>query len=433
MVPQRPPAPGTVVVMLSSASGDSLRPTSLKLGDSRLTLAGEVPRAPEMRRVGQLSLDPGTYSLQLDDVSLPGAVRVVSRQVEPVLLAVADGRIGPGGVYAGSEDLNLGLSELGGGLTALPDFRLTDQDGAPLVAASLLGRDTVIAAFHTTCRETCPLYTGLLAQLRKSAPEVRLVEVTTDPATDTPAVLTEYRQRVGADWTFATGTADQVAEFWAPFGVSLAVGDSHSSALALVDAHGYIRATFAGVPDVGGRLPSSLESQLSPAGRQLLAGHGEGWGAPAVLASLRTLARGSAPLEGGGLAPGFALPTTDGRSLSLEELRGRPVVINFWYAGCPPCQQEMPLLQRAADQHPDVAVLLVNYRDAAATARDFARRRQIRAPVLLDQDGRVAASYRVSGFPTTVFVRADGTESGRQPGALTDSALSANLSNLGAG
>ena len=339
MGPQRPPAAGTVVVMLSSASGDSLRPTSLRLGGSRLALAGEVPRAPQMRRVGQLSLDPGTYPLQLDGVSLPGAVRVVSGQVEPVLLAVADGRIGVGGVYAGSDDLNLGLSELGGGLTALPDFRLTDQDGAPLVAASLLGRDTVIAAFHTTCRETCPLYTGLLAQLRKRAPEVRLVEVTTDPATDTPAVL----------------------------------------------------------------------------------------------ASLRTLARASAPAGGGGPAPSFDLPTTDGRSLSLEELRGRPVVINFWYAGCPPCQQEMPLLQRAADQHPGVAVLLVNYRDAAGTARDFARRRQIRAPVLLDEDGRVAASYRVSGFPTTVFVRADGTEEGRQPGALTDSALSANLSNLGAG
>src|ERR671933_2680580 len=104
-----------------------------------------------------------------------------------------------------------------------------------------------------------------------------------------------------------------MAEFWAPFGVSLAVGDSHSSALALVDAHGYIRATFAGVPDVGGRLPSSLESQLSPAGRQLLAGHGEGWGAPAVLASLRTLAAATSQAPSGGQAPGFSLRTADGR------------------------------------------------------------------------------------------------------------------------
>lgn len=37
-------------------------------------------------------------------------------------------------------------------------------------------------------------------------------------------------------------------------------------------------------------------------------------------------------------------------------------MLNFWYAGCPPCQQEMPLLQRAADQHPNVTMLLINHR-----------------------------------------------------------------------
>jgi len=93
------------------------------------------------------------------------------------------------------------------------DFKLTDQDGAPLTRESLLGRDTVIAAFHTTCHETCPLYTGLMFELRKNAPEARLLEVTTDPATDTPAVMAAYRQRIGADWTFATGSLDAITEF----------------------------------------------------------------------------------------------------------------------------------------------------------------------------------------------------------------------------
>jgi cytochrome oxidase Cu insertion factor (SCO1/SenC/PrrC family) len=340
--------------------------------------------------------------------------------------------VGAGGVYAGARDLNLGLSELGGQLTRLGDFQLADHTGATVTADSFLGRDTVIAAFHTTCRETCPLYTGLLFQLRKSAAAVRLVEVTTDPATDTPAALAAYRARIGADWTFATGTAQQVTEFWAPFGVSVATGDSHTSALALVDSHGFIRAGFTGVPDVGGRLPGALEGQLDPAGRQLLAGHGEGWGAPAVLESLRTisLAAGSQPARGP--APAFSLQTPDGRAVSLEEFRGRPVVLNFWYAGCPPCQQEMPLLQRTAAQHPDVTVLLLNYRDSAATARGFLAARGVTQTVLLDQDGRVAAAYRVAGFPTTVFVKPDGTEQSRHPGPLTTEILSANISDLGA-
>ncbi len=382
--------------------------------------------------MARLSLDPGSYALQVGGLSLPDGLSVRSNQVVPVLLAVSGGRIGAGGVYSGTQSLNLGLSELAGQLTRLGDFQLTDHTGAAITAGSFLGRDTVIAAFHTTCRETCPLYTGLLFQLRKSAPAVRLVEVTTDPVADTPAALAEYRARIGADWTFATGRPDQVTEFWAPFGVSLATGDSHTSALALVDSHGFVRAGFTGVPDVGGRLPGALETQLDPAGRQLLDGHGQGWGAPAVLESLRTISLAGSSQPSGGQAPGFSLRTLDGRTVSLEEFRGRPVVVNFWYAGCPPCQQEMPLLQRTAAQHPGVTVLLLDYRDSAATARSFLDARGITQTALLDQDGQVAAAYRVAGFPTTVFIKPDGTEQSRHPGPLTPEILSANLSDLGA-
>src|SRR5207237_6537732 len=141
---------------------------------------------------------------------------------------------------------------------------------------------------------------GLMFELRKAAPEARLVEVTTDPGTDTPAVLAAYRQRIGADWTFATGSPDAIASFWAPFGVQPATGDSHTSALVLVDAHGYIRTGYVGVPAVG-QLPAALNAQLDAPGRQLLAGHGEGWGAPQVLESLRTLA--GSPSTTGGRAP----------------------------------------------------------------------------------------------------------------------------------
>jgi cytochrome oxidase Cu insertion factor (SCO1/SenC/PrrC family) len=408
--PARPLAPGTAVVVLSSASGEELQPTSLMIGSHRLSLSGPVPRSPDVRTAARLSLDSGSYQLLVDGFSLTEKLVVRSDQVQPVLMAVVGGKVGPGGVYAGTQNLNLGLSELGGQLTRLPGFHLTDQGGAPLTADALLGRDTVIAAFHTTCRETCPLYTGLLFQLRKSAPQVRLVEVTTDPATDTPDALAAYRSRIGADWTLATGSPNEIAEFWAPFGVSIATGDSHTSALALVDSHGYIRAGFTGVPDLGGRLPSALEGQLDPAGRKLLAGRGDGWGAPAD----------------------FSLRSLDGRTVSLDQFRGRPLILNFWYAGCPPCQQEMPLLQRTAERNPGVTLLLVNYRDSPDAARGFVAARGIKSPVLLDQDGRTAAAYRVAGFPTTVFVRPDGTEQARHPGPLTEGVLAANVSDLSA-
>jgi cytochrome c biogenesis protein CcmG/thiol:disulfide interchange protein DsbE len=432
LAPARPAASGTAVVVLSSGSAGTLGPTDVSIGGRKLSVSGEVPKAPDVRTVARLTLDPGSYPLQVDGFSAPSRLSISPNQVQPLLLAVSGGSVGPGGVYAGTQDLNLGLSELGGQLTRLGGFELTDQRGAALTADSLLGRDTVIAAFHTTCRETCPLYTGLLFQLRKSAPAVRLVEVTTDPATDTPATLAAYESRIGADWTFATGTTDQIEEFWGPFGVSIATGDSHTSALALVDSHGFIRAGFTGVPDVGGNLPGALETQLDVAGRQLLASHGEGWGAPAVLESLRTLSMSFSQTTGG-QAPAFSLRTLDGRTVSLQELRGHPVMLNFWYAGCPPCQQEMPLIQRTASQHPDVTVLLVNYRDSAETARGFLAAHGITQTALLDQDGQVAAAYRVAGFPTTVFIKPDGTEQSLHPGPLTEAVLSLNISDLGAG
>jgi thiol-disulfide isomerase/thioredoxin len=119
--------------------------------------------------------------------------------------------------------------------------------------------------------------------------------------------------------------------------------------------------------------------------------------------------------------------------MSLEETRGRPVILNFWYAACPPCQQEMPLLQGFADSHPDVVLLLVDHQDGAATAAGFAASRHVHAPVLLDQDGRVTAAYRVWGFPTSVFLRPDGTEASRVPRALTEQELAAHMANLGGG
>ena len=427
----RPVAPGTVAVVLASSGGDRLDPVRVEVGTAAASVGGEAPGAPDSRTAARLTLPPGTYRVRVAGSALPAAVSIRSDATEVVMLAVRQGRVVPGGVYVGVENVNLGLQELSGRLRPLFDFHLVDQDGRPFDRNALLGRDTVIAAFHTSCQETCPLYTGLLLQLRKSAPDVRLVEVTTDPATDTLATLAGYRAAIGADWTFATGQADDLAAFWAPFGVTLSTGDTHTSALALVDRYGFIRGAYTGVPDVGGRLPAALEQHLNADGRRLLAGHGEGWGAPQVLDSLRTLAA-AARTTIGGQAPTFSLGALDGRRISLEQYRGRPLILNFWWSGCPPCQRELPLLQRYADAHPGVSLLLVDPVDGVDPARSFVASLHLRATVLLDPGGRVAAGYHVAGYPSTFFVGADGGIVSAYPGELSQAILDAHLSNLGA-
>jgi len=285
--------------------------------------------------------------------------------------------------------------------------------------------------FHTSCHETCPLYTALFLQLsRQMPPSVSLVEVTTDPGVDTPAALTTYAKQVGANWTFATGTSDQLAAFWKPFDVELASGDTHTSTLALVDRHGYVRLVYRGVPKVGNSVPPSVVNSLSAKGLMELASGGDGWGAPDVLRALTTIAGPEKSLEvAGGKAPGFVLTSTSGGTASLADYAGKPLVINFWATYCPPCKAEMPLLQK--DVGPSGArLVLINEGDGRDATRSFLGALGIQQAALLDSDLSAGRAYSVSALPMTVFIRSDGTIDRRQIGQLDERVLAAELSNL---
>src|SRR5260370_36962957 len=118
------------------------------------------------------------------------------------------------------------------------------------------GTDIVTDAFNTNCHETCPLYAALFFEIERHMPAgVILAEVTTDPATDTPATLSAYARRIGGPWTFATGTPDALAAFRKPFGVQLPGGDVHTSTLALADRDGYARLATPGGPRGGAIIP----------------------------------------------------------------------------------------------------------------------------------------------------------------------------------
>ena len=247
-IPRLQPSTGTLLVIGAGRSATSLPTTTIELhGSAGWTalgqVSGEVPAAPAQRELLALPVAVGAYDgvrLGAEEASLP--VVVTAGQVEPILLGIDSGKLIAGAAYAGNDQVNLGLGELSGRFVPMPAFNLKDQHGNAFDSQTTAGTDLVIAAFHTTCHETCPLYTALFFQLQKQLPPgVLLAEVTTDPATDTPAALDEYGRRIGAGWTFATGSPDALAAFWKPFGVELASGDSHVSTLALVDRHGYVR------------------------------------------------------------------------------------------------------------------------------------------------------------------------------------------------
>ncbi len=438
MVPRLQPATGTLLVAVSGRTAGTLPTSPLMIhGGSGWvalgTISGAVPAAPQELEVTQVPLAAGGYDGvrvggDLQDVS----VTIAAGQVEPLLLGIESGSLIPGAAYAGNDELNLGLGELSGKFVAMPSYDLVDQAGHGFNPSTTSGKDLVIAAFHTTCHETCPLYTALFFQIEKHIPPgVTLAEVTTDPEVDTPSALTDYSHRIGAGWTFATGTAAALAAFWKPFGVELATGDSHISTLALVDRHGYVRLVYRGVPDVGGSLPPQLIPGLSVQGLHELASGGDGWGAPDVLRALLAIAGPQQPSpSAGGKAPAFTLSALDGKKVSLASLAGKPVVINFWATYCPPCRAEMPLLERRAGAGSGVQLVLINEGDSRDAARTFLEAVGVHQNALLDSDLGVGRAYGAVALPATVFIRADGTIAGKQIGQLDDRVLAAQVSLL---
>jgi cytochrome oxidase Cu insertion factor (SCO1/SenC/PrrC family) len=439
ILPRLQPSAGTVLIVAAGNAGGTLASTSVRLHGSAGwatlgSVSGDYPAAPGQRELLAVSVVAGGYDgVALGSDSTTATIKVSAGQVEPVLLGIEDGHIVPGAVYAGNDQLNLGLGELSGKFVAMPPFALTDQDGRALDNSRVAGRDLVIAAFNTTCHQTCPLFTALFFQLQKRLPGgVTLVAVTTDPQTDTPGVLHAYAQSIGAGWTFATGSADALATFWKPFGVDLATGDTHVSTLALIDRHGFLRLVYRGVPNVGHDLPPSLVTSLDANGLHELASGGDGWGAPDVLTALLTITGPELPIAAGsGRASAFSLTTTAGSTVSLGSLGGHPLVINFWASYCPPCRAEMPMLQRVIRGQTPAQLVLVDEGDSRTAAVKFLEAVGITQDALLDTDLSVGRQYGAIAYPTTVFVNADGTIAGRQIGQLDERVLTAQLATLG--
>lgn len=112
----------------------------------------------------------------------------------------------------------------------------------------------------------------------------------------------------------------------------------------------------------------------------------------------------------GQAAPGFSLKDLEGKEVSLDQYRGKIVVLDFWATWCGPCRQTMPILDAIQEQYRGKLVLLaINLQESKDKVREYVLGENLNARVLLDEDSSVGSLYGVSGIPMQVIIDQNGT------------------------
>ncbi len=127
----------------------------------------------------------------------------------------------------------------------------------------------------------------------------------------------------------------------------------------------------------------------------------------------------------GGLAPQFTLKTFDGALLSIEDLRGNPVVLNFWASWCYPCRMEAAVLENAYQRFKSSGVKFVGVAisDSEQGARAFVKEFGVTYPNGLDSDNTIATAYQVFVIPQTIILDREGRVRFAFTGAITEESV----------
>lgn len=110
----------------------------------------------------------------------------------------------------------------------------------------------------------------------------------------------------------------------------------------------------------------------------------------------------------GATAPDFDFTLADGTKKSLSDYRGQVVLLNFWATWCGYCIDEMPDMQKIAENYSNVEVLAINRGDSSSQATSFIEASTYSFSWALDENEKISSLYPANGVPYTVIIDKDG-------------------------
>lgn len=108
--------------------------------------------------------------------------------------------------------------------------------------------------------------------------------------------------------------------------------------------------------------------------------------------------------------PAFSGTTAAAHPVSLADMRGKVVIVNFWASWCAECRPEMPVLERLHREFTARGLVMIgiNAREEPAAVRRYAKELSLTFPLIVDKDGKINALYGVVGLPATFVIGRDG-------------------------
>lgn len=134
----------------------------------------------------------------------------------------------------------------------------------------------------------------------------------------------------------------------------------------------------------------------------------------------------------GGEPPAFELADIEGNVHERSVYKGKPYIINFWGTFCPPCVKEMPEFQRQYEKwgSKGLKILAINLSEDDLTVKNFLKDFELKYTILRDRNRATEKKFRVKAYPTTYFVKADGTIMEIYVGGMSESEINERVERL---